>query len=65
MSQKGELNAHAKLSDADVIAIRAAVADGSATQAEMARRHKVSKATIWDVVRGNLWTHVSSPEVRP
>lgn len=48
----------AKLSEADVVAIRARFAAGATTQKELAVAFGVSKSAIWYVVRVGSWRHV-------
>jgi transposase-like protein len=51
---RGSRNAKAKLTDADVLAIRAAVAGGTMPSV-VARSYGVNKCTISDIVRGRTW----------
>lgn len=55
--QRGEENHAAKLNDASVRKIRSAYAAGE-TQAALAKRYEVSRSTIGDIVRGEIWSHV-------
>jgi hypothetical protein len=57
---KGANNAAAKISEADVLAIRATYVRGCAThgQPALARRFGVSQALIGYVVRRELWKHI-------
>lgn len=59
----GEMNAAARLTSADVVAIRAAAASGT-TDRELGRRFGVHPTTIGSVVRGASYAHVGGP-VRP
>lgn len=54
---KGAGNAAAKLSAADVYALRAAYA-GGAPQRALARRFGVARFTVHAVVTGKSWTHI-------
>ena len=53
----GERNRHAKLTDQQVIAIRAARAQGESRH-EVAARFGVSPYTVKDIERRKTWTHV-------
>lgn len=53
----GARNGRAKLTDADVIAIRAAAA--SSTRADMARRYGVSEYAIYAICTNKHWRHLS------
>jgi DNA-binding GntR family transcriptional regulator len=57
---KGEARIQAKLSDADVMAIRAAYAEPGRTvsQREMARRYGVSQTLVSHVVNRRGWFHI-------
>lgn len=51
---RGERQGHAKLSAADVLAIRAS----SEMQANLARRYRVCDATISMIIAGKRWRHI-------
>jgi hypothetical protein len=55
----GEHNTNAKLTEADVRLIRAEVAAGVSTRAELARRYGVTKTLVGGVVSGRGWKHVT------
>lgn len=55
---RGETHGAAHLSEADVLDIRALVAEGEFTQAEVAYGYKVSCKTISQIVRRQTWRHV-------
>jgi hypothetical protein len=54
---KGVDNGRAVLSEADVQAIRKAVADGQ-SHAALARRFAVSPGLIWHIAKGLIWKHL-------
>lgn len=54
---RGERNGIAKLSAADVLAIRAS---GGITQRSLAREYGVSQAQIWRLLVGKQWTHLTT-----
>jgi len=53
----GEANGMSKLSESDVLEIRAQAADGM-THRHLARQYMVAKTTITDVVRRRTWAHI-------
>lgn len=55
---RGERNVNARLTDSDVIAIRAARSTG-AKLAELGRVYGVDQSTIWKVVNHKAWTHIA------
>lgn len=55
--QKGSENPHAKLTEADVIDIRRASADGQ-SGASLAKKYNLNKATISVIVNRKTWKHV-------
>jgi len=55
---RGSQNSNAKLSPAEVIKIRAMANDQGSTPADLARRFKVSAATIRSILGGKTWTHL-------
>ena len=55
---RGEAVHSARLSEQDVIAIRASV---GVSRRELARQHGVSVTTIYSVLAGRSWRHVSEP----
>lgn len=56
----GEANGSAKLTAADVAAIRSAYAAGGVSQPQLARRFGVNHSTIGRIVRGELWATESA-----
>lgn len=54
-SQKGEAHGQAKLTEADVIAIRS---NAHSSQSDLAARYGVSPSQIGNIRRGKRWTHV-------
>jgi hypothetical protein len=54
---RGERNGRARLSEADVRSIRAALRSGGAQRA-LARSFGVATSTIHDIATGRRWTHV-------
>lgn len=60
---RGESHGRAKLTEADVHAIRAAVAAG-ARQNAVARRYGITPQSVWSIVHGDTWSHLSSDFVR-
>lgn len=55
---KGEHNAHAKLTDSDVIEIRALFATGKYTRTELGKRFHVDISQISNIVEYRQWKHV-------
>jgi hypothetical protein len=55
---RGERNAHAKLTDAAVVQIRALYRRGATTQRALATRFSVSQAAIAFVLNKTTWRHV-------
>lgn len=55
---KGERHNGAKLTSAEVLAIRAHYADGSAVS-ELATRYGIDKSTVYYIVQRKLWKHLS------
>lgn len=55
---RGERNANAKLTEADVRAIRAEHASGGASQAELSRKYGVDPALIGRIIQRRSWAHV-------
>jgi hypothetical protein len=55
--RKGSARTHARLSEADVIAIRAARAQG-ATGAQLARQYGVHRSSIYHICQRDYWKHV-------
>lgn len=60
--RRGAANPNAKLTDADVVAIRAEM-DGAprGTQARLARSYGVSPSVIGRIAAGRIWAHVHEP----
>lgn len=54
----GSRNPHSKLSEADVVRIRALVAKGSYTMAQLAREHGVDHECIRMIVHRIKWKHI-------
>lgn len=54
----GELNGRAKLTEDDVMAIRALLADGTLKQDEIGRKFGVGQAVISKIKLGKSWSHV-------
>jgi hypothetical protein len=66
--RRGEATATAKLTEAQVLEMRALAATGEYTRAELARRYHVNKHTVADAVRGSTWAHLPGavqPRWRP
>lgn len=57
---RGEANAGAVLTTADVLAIRVAVAAGE-PQIAVAARVGISRSRVSQIVRGVAWPHVGGP----
>ena len=55
-SYRGERNGQTKLTDEDVLAIRAEYATGTVTQRDIARRYSVSQTHVGQIVRGSRRT---------
>ena len=53
----GESNAKSKLTEQEVLEIRAKYEDG-ATQAELAEEYDVSRPNVGKIVRREAWTHL-------
>ena len=58
----GERNSHAKLTESDVLAIRAAYAGGTLVR-DLAVQFGVSKLSIYNAIKGIGWNHLSSEGV--
>lgn len=56
-SHRGELNARARFSEDDVVAIRKAYANGE-TQVAIAARLKTTQGHISEICGGKLWSHL-------
>jgi len=56
--QFGEAHSQAKLTDAQVLEIRAAYAAGGVSQRELAERSGVTQALVGMIVRRVIWTHL-------
>lgn len=61
VAMKGEAHCQAKLTEADVRTIRATYVSGCHTHGQhaLARRFGVSRPVIGEVIRREIWTHVS------
>jgi hypothetical protein len=57
-SLKGERHNLAQLTEAQVLAIRQAWADGGETQTQIAERFNTNKANVSQIVRGKKWKHL-------
>ena len=57
----GEQHASAKLTDADVLAIREAIAARTATHKALAKRYGVTRQAIGKIARRETWQHVGGP----
>ena len=55
----GARNGSAKLTEAQVSTIRQRYEAGGVTQRELARQYLVSQNTVFDLLRGRTWQHVS------
>jgi hypothetical protein len=55
---KGEEQGHAKLTDPEVLDIRARYATGRITQQGLAEEYAVDQALISRIVRRKIWTHI-------
>lgn len=55
----GEQNARARLTEAEVRAIRRAYASGEMNQMELARRYKTPQTNISQIVHRHTWRHVA------
>jgi len=55
---RGERHGRAKLTEAQVLAIRAAYASGTTSQRQLARDYAVDRGTIRFIVMRKHWTHV-------
>lgn len=53
--RKGEQNPAAKLSESDVKEI---LADETSSVAELAKRYGVARQTIYNLYKGNSWSHL-------
>lgn len=60
---RGELNGFAKLTEADVLVIRAEYARGKTSQTALAKCFGVNQTLIGFIVRGVYWRHVGGPLV--
>jgi hypothetical protein len=58
--RKGERNGAAKLTEAAVIQIRVDAAAGSSLTL-LAKRHRVTRNMVWNIVRGKSWRSVGGP----
>lgn len=57
---KGSVHWRAKLTEGDVLEIRAALADGE-KPSDLADRFGVSRPTLSDIAKGRTWGHVVAP----
>lgn len=58
--KRGQMDPNAKLTDADVIAIRIAVASGEKSRSAAAR-YGVQESLVSGIVRGTRWQHIGGP----
>jgi hypothetical protein len=61
----GELNGRAKVTEADVIAMRQDYAAGGVILAQLAARYHMTIANVCDIVTGKTWYHVGGPISKP
>ena len=54
----GVTNCKAKLTEADVLAIRARHAQGNLTYDKIGKEFNVSLNTIFNIIKGKTWTHI-------
>lgn len=60
---RGSKHGNAKVTEADVLAIRAEVARGKhGVQARMARKYGVSQSVVSSIVRRDTWTHLPNEQ---
>ena len=55
---RGALHHQAKLTEAQVLDIRAVYAAGAASQRQLARKYNVDRGTIQHIVKRMVWTHI-------
>lgn len=55
----GDANTHAKLTEDQAKQILTLVAHGTYQQTELAKRFDVDKGTIWRLVHGHTWQHLT------
>lgn len=55
----GERHGRAKLSAAEVEDIRRRYAAGGQTQKGLAREYGVAKSLVWQILKGEIWTHAA------
>lgn len=55
---QGSRHGKSKLTETDIIDIREAYENGSATQKELAQKYGVSQPLMSQIVNGKAWTHV-------
>jgi HNH endonuclease len=55
---KGSQNVRAKLTEADVLTIRACHAIGDTTLQVLASRYNVNKTAIWKIIQRKRWQHL-------
>lgn len=58
---RGESSGRAKLTEADILAIRHAFAVDGVAKAEIGRKYGVTQPNIHAIVRGRTWAHVGGP----
>ena len=57
----GEQRAHAKLTAADVLAIRLRYAEGGISQSALASLYGVAQGVVWRIVNHRGWVHIRKP----
>lgn len=62
---RGEASPHAKLTDAMVREMRAALHAGTATFGDFARRWDIAKSNLSRAARGESWAHITDPPPVP
>jgi hypothetical protein len=55
----GERHGCARLTEADVRRMRADYAAGGVSQRQLAGRYGVTQATVWAILAGRLWAHLT------
>lgn len=62
--KRGETHGMAKLSEAQIIAIREEFATGSVSHVDLTRRYGITKSAIHAIASGRLWSHVGGTITR-
>lgn len=63
-TNRGVRNAHAKLTEVEVIEIRARYAAGGTLMRQLGDEYGVSQGTVQHVIAGTTWKHVTPPAAR-